>query len=426
MRTHADAGPGTRPEAGAGTARASFLRAVAASPAPPAVLLVDLDRFADVNDTAGTPAGDAVLTETLRRLRACLRPGDTATRLGADEFAALLPGADRTEAETIAARVLAALRAPFDTGGTPTHLTATAGIATAGDPDTLLRHAGLALRHAKRTGRDHAATFHPALQAALDERVTLEADLRRALDTAEFTVHYQPIVRLGTGDVTGVEALVRWQHPTRGLVPPLDFIPIAEDTGLIVRLGEWVLREACTQAAAWNRRRPAHLPPLTVSVNLSARQLDRPDLPATVASALADAGLDPAGLTLELTESLLIGNTDATVRRLHDLKRLGVRLAVDDFGTGYSSLAYLRSFPVDVIKIDKSFVDELGHGPAASALTMAIVQLGQSLHLTTVAEGVEQAAQRSELVDGNCEYGQGYLFARPLTPAAVEQLLFPA
>jgi EAL domain-containing protein (putative c-di-GMP-specific phosphodiesterase class I) len=266
------------------------------------------------------------------------------------------------------------------------------------------------------------------MRASHQDGLALEADLRRAIVKHEFVLRYQPIVHLRTGEITGVEALVRWEHPQRGLVPPLDFIPIAEATGLIVPLGEWVLREACRQAAGWNaqrRARQGQAPPrpLTMSVNLSAVQLDQPDLPVVVADALRDAGLPPELLVLELTESLLVDHSAATAEQLRALKALGVRLAIDDFGTGYSSLAYLRRLPVDIIKIDKSFVDEVGDVPAASALTLGIVQLGQALQLCTVAEGIEHAQQRAELADGNCELGQGYFFAKPLDEADVAALI---
>jgi EAL domain-containing protein (putative c-di-GMP-specific phosphodiesterase class I) len=250
----------------------------------------------------------------------------------------------------------------------------------------------------------------------------MEADLRRAIVRHEFQLRYQPIVHLRTNEITGLEALIRWQHPEHGIIPPLDFIPLAEETGMIVPIGEWVLREACRQAARWNERRET---PLTVSVNLSAVQLNQGNLPDLVESALTESGLMPALLVIELTESLLVDHRESTLRQLQQVKALGIRLAIDDFGTGYSSLAYLRRFPIDIIKIDKSFVDDVGNVPAAAALTMGIIQLGRSLHLSTIAEGIEHADQLSELTDGNCELGQGYYFAEPLTQSDMTDLLFP-
>jgi len=240
----------------------------------------------------------------------------------------------------------------------------------------------------------------------------------------EFELRYQPIVHLASGEITGVEALIRWRHPDRGVVPPIDFISLAEETGLIVPIGEWVLREATQRVAEWNRRRPGK--PLTVSVNISAVQLEQSTLPQVVGSALDDSGLPAGRLTLELTESLLVDHRAATLDRLHAIKALGVRLAIDDFGTGYSSLAYLRRFPVDIIKIDKSFVDDVVDEPTAAALTHGIIQLGRALQLSTVAEGIEHAGQLTSLAGGNCELGQGYYFAEPLTRSALDDLLFAA
>ncbi|MEV6600207.1 bifunctional diguanylate cyclase/phosphodiesterase [Actinoplanes sp. NPDC051346] len=395
-----------------------------------AVLFVDLDRFKVVNDSLGHAAGDLLLTGVADRIKACLRPLDSAARLGGDEFAVLLPivtGVD--EAVPVADRILEALREPFDLAGKETFVSCSVGIAysAAGEitgAQELMVQADLAMYQAKKAGKDRLEIFEPAMQASFQAGLQLEADLRRAVVRHEFTLRYQPIVHLRTGEITGLEALVRWQHPERGLIPPLDFIPLAEETGMIVQIGEWVLREACRQAAIWNTRRDGQRP-LSVSVNLSAVQLDQTDLPDTVASALEHSGLPAACLVLELTESLLVDHRSSTLRQLERIKALGVRLAIDDFGTGYSSLAYLRRFPVDIIKIDKSFVDDVGDVPAAAALTLGIIQLGQALSLSTIAEGIEDAGQLSELADGNCELGQGYYFAEPLTELAMGELLFP-
>ncbi|WP_199515007.1 putative bifunctional diguanylate cyclase/phosphodiesterase [Nucisporomicrobium flavum] len=396
-----------------------------------AVLFVDLDRFKVVNDSLGHAAGDQLLVGVAERITACLRSADTAARLGGDEFAVLLPMAHGvTEALPVAERILQALREPFELAGKETYVSCSIGIAyqpAAGveDAQELMVQADLAMYQAKKHGKDRLEVFEPAMQASFQAGLQLEADLRRAVVRHEFQLRYQPIVHLRTGEIIGLEALVRWLHPERGIIPPLDFIPLAEETGMIVPIGEWVLREACRQVAAWNAKR-ADGRALSVSVNMSAVQLDQPDLPAVVSSALHNSGLPASCLVVELTESLLVDHRTSTLRQLEQIKELGVRLAIDDFGTGYSSLAYLRRFPVDIIKIDKSFVDDVGDEPAAAALTLGIIQLGQALSLSTVAEGIEDAGQLSELTDGNCELGQGYYFAEPLTETAMDELLFGA
>jgi len=393
-----------------------------------AALFVDLDRFKVVNDSLGHAAGDLLLVGVAERIEGCLRDGDTAARLGGDEFAVLLPdvsGLD--EVVPIAKRILEALREPFDLAGKETFVSSSIGIACSDtdgrEAQELMVRADLAMYHAKKLGKDRYEIFEPAMQAAFRAGLQMEADLRRAVVRHEFELRYQPIVRLRTGEITGLEALVRWQHPERGIIPPLEFIPLAEETGMIVPIGEWVLREACRQAAVWNLRRDDRA--LTVSVNLSAVQLDQGNLFELVSAALQDSGLPAHCLVIELTESLLVDHRSSTVRQLQEVKALGVRLAIDDFGTGYSSLAYLRRFPVDIIKIDKSFVDEVGDEPIAAALTLGIIQLGQALHLSTIAEGIEDLGQLTELTDGNCELGQGYYFAEPLTELAMGDLLFP-
>ncbi len=401
-------------------------RAFAAAPAGGVgVLFVDLDRFKVVNDSLGHAAGDLLLQGVAERIGGCLRTGDTAARLGGDEFAVLLARAGSVdEAVPVARRILEALREPFDLAGKEVFISASVGIAHSDDkigPQDLMVQADLAMYQAKKDGKDRCTVFAPELQEAFEAALRMESDLRRAIVRHEFELRYQPIVHLQTNEITGIEALVRWQHPERGTIPPLDFIPLAEETGMIVPLGEWVLREACRQAAAWNARRET---PLTLSVNLSAVQLEQPTLPAVVASALNNSGLPPTSLVLELTESVLIDHRDQTLQRLEQIKELGVRLAIDDFGTGYSSLAYLRRFPIDIIKIDKSFVDDVGDHPNAAALTLGIIQLGQALQLSTVAEGIEDKVQLAELTGGNCEMGQGYLFAEPLTEQATAELLF--
>jgi diguanylate cyclase (GGDEF)-like protein len=402
----------------------------AARPGGVAALLIGLDRFKMINDSLGHTAGDQLLALVADRLRDCLRTDDTAARLGGDEFAVLLPGTGSLEAAMpVARRIVSAMRDPFDLDGRETFVTCSIGLAFGApgelDAQELLVRSDLALFEAKKKGKDQYAVFEPSMRESFQKHLEMEADLRRAVLRHEFQLRFQPIVRLATGEISGLEALVRWQHPERGMIPPLDFIPLAEETGMIVPIGEWVLREACRQAARWNEQRGTEQT-LTVSVNLSAVQLDRTDLPEVVGAALADSGLPAHRLVIELTESLLVDHRQETLERLHAIKALGVRLAIDDFGTGYSSLAYLRRFPVDIIKIDKSFVDDVGDVPAAAALTLGIIQLGQALQLSTVAEGIEDAGQLSELADGNCELGQGYYFAEPLTTDAMQELLFPA
>jgi len=393
-----------------------------------AVLFIDLDRFKMVNDSLGHTAGDQLLIGVADRIRSCLRDGDTAARLGGDEFAVLLPRlSDPAGAEPVAARLLEELRAPFDLNGAETYVSASIGIAFSRpgehSAEELLVDADLAMYQAKKHGKDKFERFEPEMRAEFQATIDLEADLRRAVVRHEFELRYQPIVRLTSGEITGVEALIRWRHPDRGIVPPIDFIPLAEETGLIVPIGEWVLREATQRVAEWNQRRSGK--PLTVSVNISAVQLEQCVLPQVVRSALDDSGLPADRLILELTESLLVDHRPATLHRLHAIKALGVRLAIDDFGTGYSSLAYLRRFPVDIIKIDKSFVDDVVDEPTAAALTHGIIQLGRALQLSTIAEGIEHAGQLTSLAGGNCELGQGYYFAEPLTRSALDDLLFP-
>ena len=407
---------------------------------PVAVLFVDLDDFKAVNDGAGHSAGDELLVAVADRLRGVLRPSDTIARLGGDEFAVLIEdGADPARTAATADRLLSALSEPFAAGGTDeqVRVTASVGIATgaAGQHDAaeLLRHADVAMYAAKEAGKGRSAVFAPDMDSAIIGQLQLKAELARAVERGEFTVHYQPTVELATGRLAGVEALVRWQHPDRGLVPPLDFIPLAEQTGLIVPIGRFVLREACRQMSAWQRSYTA-TPPLTVSVNLSARELDEAGLVGSVRAALEDAELDPAHLVLEITESLLLVDLPTTVGTLLELRALGVRLAVDDFGTGYSSLAYLENLPVDILKIDKSFVDRIADPPDGlpadgdsgaqrSVMVSAISQLAHALSLEMVAEGIEAPEQVTTLRGLACQYGQGYYFARPLTADALGELL---
>jgi diguanylate cyclase (GGDEF)-like protein/PAS domain S-box-containing protein len=386
-----------------------------------AVLYLDLDDFKTVNDGLGHEAGDELLRTAGRRIASSLRPGDTACRLGGDEFAVLLEEVrDPAVAYEIGGRILEAIRAPFELDGAVVSLNASLGIVVSTGTDdaaALLRNADLAMYRAKGQGKGRFEVYEVGMHAAVVERLELKADLRRAIDNGEFEPYYQPIVHLESGHTVGVEALVRWRHPTRGLLAPAAFIDLAEETALIIPIGTLVLRQACLDAAAWARRFGAAAP-ATVSVNLSVRQLQHAGVVGVVSAALADSGLHPERLTLEITESTLLDDADAAAERLAALKRLGVRIALDDFGTGYSSLSYLGRFPVDVLKIDKSFVDVLALGVDQPApLVDAIVGLGHTLGLDVTAEGIEGVDQLARLREMGCELGQGYYFAKPMRAA---------
>jgi diguanylate cyclase (GGDEF)-like protein/PAS domain S-box-containing protein len=399
------------------------------------VLFLDLDDFKVVNDSLGHEAGDYLLATVAERLQACLRPVDTPARLGGDEFAVLLEEtAGEQGATEVAERILDLLRLPIllerQGGGArqavdhELFVHASIGIAISSPgvaADELLRNADLAMYAAKTRGKGCYEIYKPSLHAATVERMQLKADLQHALERGELRLQYQPIMTIDSGRIAGLEALLRWHHPERGLVPPDRFIPLAEETGLIVPIGQWVLEQACVQARRWQQRQSGQ--PLTMSVNLSARQFQQPDLIESIRRTLVATGLNAAGLVLELTESLLMQDTDATTAKLHELKALGLRLAIDDFGTGYSSLSYLRRFPVDILKIDKSFVERLDVSGEESALAQAIVKLGHTLRLKTVAEGVEEGGQLDALRAIDCHLGQGFYFAHPLDPAGVDALL---
>ena len=378
-----------------------------------AVLFLDLDDFKTVNDSLGHAAGDELLAVVARRLESCLRPEDTCARLGGDEFAVMIENlTGPNDAVAVSRRVLAAMAEPIAVFGSEVMVQASIGIALgSGGQSTseILRSADLAMYRAKNEGKSRYAIYEPAMHERVLERLALKADLQRADATEQFELHYQPIVALQSGEIVGVEALLRWRHPERGLMFPDEFIPLAEETGMILPLGRMVLLEACRQAKRWRR---VGYPGLGISVNISAKQLASRHLPAEVTAALAESSLDPSALTLEITESMLL-DSEAIISRLEALKRLGVRIAIDDFGTGYSSLNYLRRFPVDTLKIAKAFVDELGSSPDQERLALAILRLGAMLGLDTVAEGVEELEQRDLLRRLRCKYGQGFFFARP-------------
>jgi diguanylate cyclase (GGDEF)-like protein len=389
-----------------------------------AVLFVDLDRFKTVNDSLGHAAGDELLVGVAHRLRSCLGTQDTAARLGGDEFAVLCEACDRDQVTAMADRIIKRLRAPFHIHGHETFIDASVGIAfnAGGSPAApeLIRDADLAMYQAKKKGKGRYEIFRPELRTVFLRNLDLEARLRQAVDRGGLLLHYQPIFSLTDGGVVGAEALVRWRDGLDEVIPPGEFIPLAEESGLILAIDQWVLSEACRQGAAWNSRPGTEA---TVSVNLSTRQLQQAGLPDLVAGALRDADLRPDRLVLEITESRLMHDTDEATNRLRQLKALGVRIAIDDFGTGYSSLAYLRQFPADIIKIDKLFVDGAVPRTEGAALARAIVQLGRTLRLTTIAEGVETAEQLDELRAAGCELGQGYYFAAPLEPEQVALML---
>jgi diguanylate cyclase (GGDEF)-like protein/PAS domain S-box-containing protein len=382
-----------------------------------AVLSIDLDNFKIVNDSLGHHMGDRLLCEVAERLGATMRPEDTIARVGGDEFIVVLEAADGgTHAVRIAERIAEALEAPFMLDEHEVFVTVSIGIVLstkAKEPaEHLLRNADLAMYRAKASGKSGYALFEQSMNAQASSRLQLESDLRRALERDEFRIYYQPIAQLDTGLIDEVEALVRWEHPRRGLVPPLEFIPLAEETGLILPLGLWVLREACQQMKTWETTDEAHMP-RTVSVNLSARQFGSARLVEDVAQVLRDTGLEPSRLKLEITESVMMQEVETTSAILHQLKALGVKLAIDDFGTGYSSLAYLQRFPIDVLKIDRSFIKPLGNNPEDEAIVRTIITLAKTLNMVVTGEGIETTMQLEQLRGLGCDLGQGYYIARP-------------
>ena len=390
------------------------------------VLLLDLDDFKAVNDSLGHDAGDQLLIEVAGRLDACVRPGDTAARLGGDEFAVLVDGVEGIGAGIVVAeRILTALQDPVLLHGMEVAVHASIGIARADgldDAATVVRNADVAMYEAKQQGKNRYGLYEQGMHHSARERLELRGQLRTAVDHDQFSLRYQPVVDLTTGQVVSVEALVRWDHPSRGLLAPEFFISYAEESGLIVPLGSWVLDHAMGQMARWRDDLP-HGRELTLAVNLSARQLTQPGLVEEVRDLLTSHGVPARDLVLEITESALIKDTPATLRVMRGLKALGVRIAVDDFGTGYSALSYLRQFPIDVLKISKPFVDDVRRGDDERALTEAIVRIAQALRLDTVAEGVEHADQAAELRAMGCGYAQGFHFARPLSSGDFAALL---
>jgi len=383
-----------------------------------AVLFLDLDRFKVVNDSLGHNIGDQLLIESSNRLAACLRGEDTVARFGGDEFVVLLEDIqDSGDAIRVAERIQNDLSVPYDLDGYKVIVFISTGIVLSNPtyvrPEDIVRDADIAMYRSKGKGLGRYEIFDPSMLDRVMTRLELETDLRKALENQEFVVHYQPILEMKTNQIIGFEALVRWQHPTKGLIPPAEFIPTAEETGLIVPLGYWVLDEACRQLHAWHAQYPAELR-LTINVNLSTRQSSQPDVVKKISMILKKNELDPRFLKLELTESLIIDESGSTVAMLSELREMGIQVQIDDFGTGYSSLSYLHTLPIDTLKIDRSFISRLGINTKNTEIVQTIFSLAHSLGMKVIAEGVETNEQLSSLKDMNCEFAQGFLFAKPV------------
>jgi diguanylate cyclase (GGDEF)-like protein len=384
-------------------------------------LYLDLDHFKAVNDTLGHPIGDALLRAVTERLRMVVRETDTVARLGGDEFAIVqLVGDQPLAAKALAQRLVVALSAPYSLDDHHVTIGTSIGIVMSSsdgeDPDRLLKNADMALYRSKADGRGRYCFFEPEMDKRMQARRALDLDLRKALAEGEFRVFYQPLINIATQAVCGFEALVRWQHPERGMVSPADFVPLAEEIGLIIPLGNWILRQACADAVAW----PDHL---KVAVNLSPVQLGGLALIEEVAGALADSGLPARRLELEITETAMLADTDAVLATLHELRDMGLRIALDDFGTGYSSLSYLQRFPFSKVKIDRSFVVRMEHSDGSAAIVAAVIDLCRQLGMVTTGEGVETEAQLRHLAGLNCTEAQGYLFSKPRPAAEIPGML---
>jgi diguanylate cyclase (GGDEF)-like protein len=390
-----------------------------------ALLFLDLDGFKHINDSLGHPTGDKLLQSISERLIDCVRASDTVSRQGGDEFVVLLSEVEQSEDPAITARrMLEAVAQPHSIDHHDLHVTASIGVSVYPDDgldaETLIKNADTAMYQAKENGRQGYQFFKPAMNARAVERQSIEEGLRRALERQEFELHYQPKVNLTTGAITGAEALIRWLHPTRGLVSPMDFIPVAEDCGLILSIGAWVLREACKQAQAW---KDVGLPTMTMAVNVSAMEFRDKNFLAGLVATLAETGFDPRFLELELTESVLMKHATSTAIILRTLRERGIRVAVDDFGTGYSSLSYLQKFPIDAVKIDQSFVRQISTAGDDTTIVKAVIGMARGLKLRVIAEGVETAEEAAFLRAYRCEEAQGYFFSRPVPPQQFAILL---
>lgn len=383
-----------------------------------AVFFIDLDRFKNINDTLGHEAGDFLLCEMAARLKQCLRASDIVGRLGGDEFVILLPETESAEqVATVAQKVLSASLNPININGQECRVTASIGISLypddGKDEQTLMKNADIAMYRAKEEGKNNFQFYSPDIEARSLERLVLENNLRMALERNEFFLHYQAKRNLKTGEIAGVEALVRWQHPELGIISPAQFIPLAEETGLIVLIGRWVLKTACAQNVAWLKQ---GLPPLCMAVNLSVRQFFDDNLIQDVADALSESGMEPELLEMEITEGMVMQDAERAIRTLTAIKALGVRLAIDDFGVGYSSLAQIKRFPIDTLKVDRSFIRDIPQNREDRAITEAIIAMGRTLSLTVIAEGVETQEQEEFLRDHACDQSQGYYFSKPISP----------
>jgi diguanylate cyclase (GGDEF)-like protein len=390
-----------------------------------AVMFMDLDRFKHINDSLGHAVGDQLLQSVAQRLVGCVRHSDTISRQGGDEFVLLLPFIEHAEDAALSAqKMLAALALPHRIDRHDLHISVSIGISIypddGQDAETLIKSADTAMYYAKENGRNNYKFFEQDMNARAVQRQSIEVSLRRALERQEFVLYYQPKINLHSGTIVGVEALIRWQHPERGLLPPAQFVPIAEDCGLILPIGRWVLREACLQLRAWLQ---AGLPPITVAVNTSALEFRAKDFLENIRATLEDTRSEPRYLELELTESILMRDAKSTDSMLHVLADLGVKLAVDDFGTGYSSLSYLRQFPIDTLKIDQSFVNRMTSNPDDATIVSAVISMGKSLKQRVIAEGVETPEQYRFLLAQHCDEGQGYYFCRPVVAEVLATLL---
>ncbi|RXT07120.1 EAL domain-containing protein [Ammoniphilus sp. CFH 90114] len=391
---------------------------------PIAVLFLDLDRFKIINDSLGHTAGDQLLQEVSKRLLTCIREGDTVSRQGGDEFTILLANTSSTGAATVAGRIIDMISQPMVLNGHEILVTPSIGIGMfpedGDNVENLLKNADTAMYHAKDLGKNNYQFYSSKLDQQVLERLTLENELRKALEKKEFVLHYQPLIHINSQKIIGVEALIRWQHPQLGVISPTKFIPLAEETGLIVSIGKWIIQTACAQTKAWQDK---GYPPLKVSVNLSGRQFKEPDLVDTICGILKVTGLEPQYLELEITENISMNNVHLTIQTLQELKALGLKISIDDFGTGYSSLNYLKKFPIDTLKIDQSFVRDIHTDRDDAAIVKAIMAMAFSLDLNVIAEGVETQEQLLFLVKQRCPEAQGYYFNKPLTVEEMEDVL---